>query len=377
MIQADRLRFARELTGLARTQLAKKIGISVRRLQELETGKSDVSSSELSAIALHSGVPVAFFKTNVPAPSLTFEGTHFRALKSISQRQRARVRADGARIALFYEAIEGQGIQFPPDRLTDFIHQIADEVEFPEQLSDGEVENIAVRLRNYWNLGMGPIPHVIQLLESHGVAIFELGQNEVQGIDAFAVLTASERPAIFVGNNPCASRRRFSVAHELGHLVLNHASSDLEPGHPILEQQANRFAGAFLMPAPLYRASMHNRTTVFDLLEAKPVWRVSIAAMLVRSHQLGLLDYHDRAVGFRQLNAHWGRHEPKEPSLERPVALQRALSLLGEAMIETIASECGMSYAYLQDIQDHNAKDEEMSRHKEYKHNVVPLHNQL
>ena len=93
----------------------------------------------------------------------------------------------------------------------------------------------------------------------------------------------------------------------------------------MLEEQANRFAGAFLMPAASYASTARSHTHPRELADLKPVWRSSVAAMVTRSYQLGLLSFEQRAAAYRFINGVWSKAgEPHEPPLERPVALGRA-----------------------------------------------------
>lgn len=349
MFHADRLKIARELAGLARTELARSCGMSSSQLRALETGRKKIKENELHKIALSTGVPLEFFKATQPLRHLDTDHSHFRALKVVGQRKRLQTLRLGASLSDFHARCEDSGIVFPWDRLSDFSDEIAERFPRPEALSTQDIERLAVKLRTHFGLGLGPIPNIIQLLESCGVAVFELGKEVAQGVDAFSVLIRNERPAIFIGANPHASRRRFTVAHELGHLVLHHASSDLEPGHPTLEAQANRFAGAFLMPARSFASTARGKTTALSLSELKPMWRASIPAILIRAHQLGLLTYQQRTVGFKTTNLRWGRdNEPYEPLFERPVALKRAIEHLGLEAAGQLAAESGLSGKYLE-----------------------------
>src|SRR5205823_3964589 len=128
----------------------------------------------------------------------------------------------------------------------------------------------ATETRRFWGLGDGPIANVVRLLEHHGAVVvrFDFG---VRSLEAFSQWGLPEdRPFIVLGDaRGSPARMRFCAAHELGHMVLHR---HLDPQvvarpelHALLEQQAHRFTGAFLMPAESFRRSVY-LTTLSALL---------------------------------------------------------------------------------------------------------------
>lgn len=351
MAHASSIKFARELAGLTRTALAAKTGLTVAQLRALETGRSKATAPELSLVAFATGVAREFLEQSAYPTGFETEELHFRALKKVSQRARTQVIRHGMTLSALYAACEDAGIVFPEDQLSSFVDEVHDRAGFPSKLLDEDIERLALELREHWGLGLGPIPNLVQLLESRGIAVFELQDTAQEGIDAYNVRIQGGRPAIFIYPRRTASRRRFTVAHELAHLILHGELSDEEPSDLKIEQQANRFAGAFLMPYKTYAATMQGRTTVAHLLETKARWRVSVAAMLVRSHQLGLLSYEERMQGFKELSWRgWRKVEPKEPEPEHPVALRYALKLFRGDKMRALADRCGVSHQHLKHV---------------------------
>jgi Zn-dependent peptidase ImmA (M78 family)/DNA-binding XRE family transcriptional regulator len=103
-----------------------------------------------------------------------------------------------------------------------------------------DVEAAANKLRSDWHLGHDAIPSMVALLEDHDIQVVEMTVSD--HFDACA-LESDGRPFIVVRTGAPADRVRFSLAHELAHLVLRH------PSGKVSERLANRFAGAFLVPA--------------------------------------------------------------------------------------------------------------------------------
>ena len=124
------------------------------------------------------------------------------------------------------------------------------------------------------------------------------------------------------------------MAHELGHLIL-HKHIDVclrnHENHKLLEQQAHAFAGALLLPADSFPAKIRLPTTLDDLLIQKQYWGVSVAAMIMRLHNLNLIDDDIKANMFKRRSVRWGaKSEPgdKDRKPEEPKLLRRSIELL-------------------------------------------------
>jgi Zn-dependent peptidase ImmA (M78 family)/DNA-binding XRE family transcriptional regulator len=153
-----------------------------------------------------------------------------------------------------------------------------------------DAEDAADSLRNLWQLGIDPIPLMAELLEEKGVKVIalELPEN-VSGSKAFVQQPQkNDVPVIVVNAHHNGERQRFTLAHELAHLVLRFTDlSDAEE-----EKAADRFAGAFLMAKQMmHRLLGEHRTSISlgELVELKKVFKVSIAALVVRCSQLAIM----------------------------------------------------------------------------------------
>lgn len=181
----------------------------------------------------------------------------------------------------------------------------------------------AQHTRTLWQVPLGPVRSMTALLESAGVVIVET-DLETPRIDGLSQWSA-ENPVILLNTSLAPSRRRLTLAHELGHLVLHgdgYVDDDID-----VEAQANQFAAEFLMPEIEVRPHLRNASTgkLFDL---KREWGVSIQALFERASHFGLVTKEQRTAFYRQLNSRgWRTAEPDEDfiPLERP---QLATSLL-------------------------------------------------
>ena len=160
-------------------------------------------------------------------------------------------------------------------------------------------EQAAVGLRQLWDLGSGPLPNLIHLLEARGVRVFSLVE-ECRTLDGLSFWYETT-PYVFLNTTKPAARSRMSVAHELGHLLLH--GTEVPSGHRRTETEANRFASSFLMPRDRILASISSTSTLEALEEHARVWNVSIQALVYRIHEVELIsDWRYRSL-FIELNS--------------------------------------------------------------------------
>ena len=204
-----------------------------------------------------------------------------------------------------------------------------------------DVERAAETLRVIWNLGLDPIPLMAELLEERGIKVIALDlPEEVSGSKAFVRRDRQDDvPIVVVNQKNNGERQRFTLAHELAHLVLRFPSmSNLDQ-----EKAANQFAGAFLMAKEMmYNLLGTNRTSISlgELAELKKIFKVSIAALVVRCGQLGVLTKaaYSRLWGkIKELG--WNSSTSDEPGKFDPEVPQRMERLCLRAVAEGLISE--------------------------------------
>ncbi|MFH8253194.1 XRE family transcriptional regulator [Microbacterium sp. B2969] len=323
LFNGERLTMARQLAGLKKSHLATLIEMSPASVTAWESGAKQPNRATVAKLALALKVEPQFFGGGSPPKA---NKPHFRSLRSTPQIAQDEAEAYGRFVAEVAGMLEN-AVEFPAALLPDLPVDPDEHTMTPEAA--------AREAREFFGITPGPIQHVVRLAERAGVIVV-FSEPGVAAIDAYSLHTAT-RPIIIL--NPVKDdyyRQRFDVAHELGHLVMHH---DAEPGGKVAEDQANRFAAEFLMPAeeiaPLLPSSTAGRAWA-HLAELKEHWGVSLAALLYRSRALGVMgDVSYRNAMVRMSQNGWRRAEPgRISSLEMPSMLPRAKEVLGDAGID-------------------------------------------
>ncbi|MBS9779421.1 MAG: ImmA/IrrE family metallo-endopeptidase [Moraxellaceae bacterium] len=178
-----------------------------------------------------------------------------------------------------------------------------------------DIETIADELRTYWQLGTNPLPQLIDLLESKGILVIVTDVLDSKHKTAFDGLQAEINglPIIVVSANWTGDRQRFTLAHELGHLILHNRL----PNHVDEEKACNRFASAFLLPKNgLIEHLGATRKTISprELSYLKHEYGISMQACLYRSKDLGIISenkYRSLMIQFSKQG--WRKKEPDTP----------------------------------------------------------------
>lgn len=309
------LRIAREYRGLAKNELARKLDVTPSSISQFESGKVRPNAQTLGRLSIALNFPPAFFAQPSEFECISTDQCHFRSLRSCSQTERRKMVSASAIISNIVEFIDSH-VHLPEEKITPSLSYGVTTTE--------EIEQAAAKVRKDWGLGLGPISNVIYLIESHGVLVFRL-LSDCKKVDAFS-LWRKGRPFVFLNTEKgSGSRSRYDAAHELGHLVLH---DDYIPGDRFQEEQANKFASAFLLPRESFIRECPKRLVWPHFLELKQRWRVSLPALVRRAKDLGLISEDTYRRANVQINKKWGHKEPYEPDIERPTILPRTMQLL-------------------------------------------------
>jgi Zn-dependent peptidase ImmA (M78 family)/DNA-binding XRE family transcriptional regulator len=277
MLTPSRLRLARHRRGFTREQLSKLTGITTRSLHAYEKGTQRPSADNLDRLAAALDMPIAFLQGD-DVDEIPVEAISFRALSKITAGKRDMARSAG-RIALMLAQWIDQRRTLPTPDIPNVAHL--------------DPEKAAEALANRWKLPAGGVDNMINLLERHGVRVFCVAMD-CHEVDAYSFVWDAT-PFVFLNTTKTAERTRFDAAHELGHLVL-HAGIQRARG-PQIEREADRFAGALLMPRASILASGLRNASAEHIIASRSRWQVSAMALAHRLHELSLLtDWGYRAV---------------------------------------------------------------------------------
>ena len=197
---------------------------------------------------------------------------------------------------------------------------------------------------------------MIRTVERHGVWVLAI-PVPLPRRDACSAWAGGDgaTPVIVVAETAAGDRRRFSVAHELGHLVLHQFP---QGATRVLEQQADAFAEAFLLPEATMREALVPPITLTTLADLKTRWGVSLQALIRRAHTLDLLTPSQYRSLSAQLGARgWRTQEPITVPVERPRALRQLAELLYGRPIAypSLADALSLDPAFVQDLLDAHA----------------------
>lgn len=324
-----RLTQARQLAAKTKKDVADKIGVTPAAVGQYEAGTKP-RPDLIPALADCLDVPIQFFAAGRHHARLDASSAHFRHLRSTRAYQRAKAVAFVEQVWEVTYALERQ-VQLPYVDLPGFS---GGEVQSGAELPREPTEAARV-LRGLWDLGTGPIPHLVRTLEKRGIVVTlaPLADGDVATVDAFST-SLLPRPIVVITRDRAddVHRHRFTAAHELGHLVLH---ADTLPGDAGQEREADAFAAEFLTPRASILPSLPRRLDFTVLAALQHVWGVSVDSLVYRCREIGLVSDSNARRVYPRL--HQLREEgafPPEPIAgypgEQPVLLRRAYDLASQ-----------------------------------------------
>lgn len=323
----ERIKQGRLMAGMSQRKLAELAGVSAQAISKYERDIDVPGSRVLISLSRALNVKVEFFlrpkKVTRIAPS-------FRAHCSLPAKQEA---AALARITDWLEKyLEIESILSPEGVTLEFKYPEG----FPRQVSSMlDIEQAAVDLRTSWDLGSDSIENLTSLLEDRGIKVGIIDAHDDFDACTFQAEDDGHITVIITRDDVPGDRQRFSIAHELGHLMLK-TEGALDP-----ERAANRFAGAFLVPEDVARFELReNRKALssYELHMLKHKYGLSMQAWVYRARDLGILSGPRAAALFKKFRAlGWHKKEPGESvSPEIPSRFER---LVMSALADGIISE--------------------------------------
>jgi Zn-dependent peptidase ImmA (M78 family)/transcriptional regulator with XRE-family HTH domain len=326
-----RLKLARASAGLSLRSLAQQSGnlVSAQAIGKYERDEMTPGSAVLIALAESLGVSVDYL---VGQSDVQLEGVEFRKNKITSKKEEAQVQAAVLSHLERYLEIE------------ELLHVASLEWEKPREApflvrEMVEAEIAAMNMRDHWDLGTNPIPALAEFLEERGVKVMSLPlPDSVSGLTCWAQRHSGKRVPVIVTNvADTGERQRFTLSHELGHMVMDVAKGLDE------EKVSHRFASAFLMPAETIRSEIgRNRNSIGlgELFALKELFGVSVQAIAYRCKDLGIISQPMFRTLFELFTERGWRSPPyPEPVLIKKEEPRRFRRLCFRALAECAVSE--------------------------------------
>lgn len=267
---------AREMRGLTQTDLAKKIPrLSQGNLSKMEKGIIGVSEEIVEKIATVLNFPMTFFYESYIFPP--FSNVYYRKLVTTSVKKMSQLEA------VFKTTM------FVVDNLLSSIDIPEYNIPQLDVESGISVCEIAQRVRYALGIADGPIEKLSEELEKNGVIIIEIN-TDIEKFSGLSARTQNGATIIFLNDNMPNDRKRFTIVHELGHIVMHIPYSvELSPDRD-LEKEANVFAGEFLMPYKDFRKDYSVYTSYNELDVLKRYWGVSKQAIVRKAFNDKIID---------------------------------------------------------------------------------------
>ncbi len=293
----DMLRLARQLRGFTQIKAAKDLGIAQAVLSRHENGLAEPDNTVLTKAAQVFKLPRSFFDLLDPVygPPVSVHPM-LRGKANVSARDVDMITAE-LNIRLMHlrrllDAVDFEPtLDIPPLDVEEF----------------GSPEKIAGVVRAHWGVPSGPIKNLTALAERAGVIVgwSRLGGAAVSGVTYRA---AGHPPLVLLNSQHPSDRMRFTLAHEIGHMVMHRFPTST------MEEEANEFASALLMPSNEISQSFQGRKITLQLLAAlKPEWRVSMQSLLMRASSLRFLTGNQQRYLWQQISSRgWRTREPAE-----------------------------------------------------------------
>jgi Zn-dependent peptidase ImmA (M78 family)/DNA-binding XRE family transcriptional regulator len=327
----ERLKRARAAAGLSMQALGELAGVSANMIKKYEHDLSMPSSGVLLKISSALGVRTEFFFR--PA-KVALAQVEYRKKASASIKHLKKIEADVIDQAERWHELAQLWPNSP-------VPSFSFNAPLPNITSLEDIELAAEAVRQHWQLGLNPIPNLIDLLESKGILVIVTSADEANMFDGLQA-HIGEQPVIVVSLQWPGCRQRFTLAHELGHLLLH----DKLPVGMDEEKACNRFASAFLLPKEgmlEHLGETRKNIEPRELFILKHEYGLSMAACLFRAADLGIISEQKRLGLFKLFASKgWRTLEPGEPYPQEQTLLfeQLVYRALGEDVIsESKAAE--------------------------------------
>lgn len=321
-VDPNKITLARESRGYTQKKLSEILCVSQGRVSRMERGALVVPDDLLARLIEKLKYPKEFFlePTYIFKPISPFHRKRKRLPKKIQNQLEAEANIQHLHISKLLNAVE------VPDHV---LYQDLEELNITPQQA-------AIRLRQYWRLPRGPIENVTQCLEDAGIIVVHHDFGTAL-TDGFSMIVKDLPPMVFINSNTPGDRLRFTLAHELGHIVM-HSIFTLE-----IEDEANAFAAEFLMPEDEIKPYLKNLSfkKFRKLADLKRYWGCSIASFIYQADVFGTIAKNQARylwTQYRKMGYH--RKEPIDIPIEKPYLMDELIDLHVNDLDYSVSEMC-------------------------------------
>jgi Zn-dependent peptidase ImmA (M78 family) len=315
---------ARESRGMTQNDLGKLLGITQGKMSKIESGLLQISEDEIESFSNLLHYPTSFFYQTEPILGPGISELYHRKRQCISLHLLKKIHAlMNIRYIHLIKLLRSIDIG---------------EVNIPNMDIDEHesAENVARLTRAFWHIPAGPISNIINVIENAGGIIIPC-DFETNKIDAISRWVPGMPPLFFINFSIPTDRLRFTLSHELGHIIMHHIPNE------DMEKEADRFAAEFLMPAYDIKTYFANNLTLERLADLKLYWKVSMASLLYRSKSLEkITDNQYRYLWMQISQLGFKKREPSnlDPPEEKPVLINDLIKFYFNELNYTLSELC-------------------------------------
>jgi Zn-dependent peptidase ImmA (M78 family) len=301
----------------------------------VESGSLPASKEFLRRVSEALSYPPSFFGQSLAYRNLPV--TFFRKKSRVAQRKLVQIQAT-LNIVRFRVSLLLKSVNFPPVRIPAVA--VGDRVD--------RASLYARELRIAWHLRPGPIADLTKVVEAAGVIVFpvDFETDKVDGISLYEPNDATP-PIIFVRRSAPADRVRWTIAHELAHIIFHHHQTIPDDNS---EAAADAFASEFLMPETDIRGQLSADLDMRKLASLKLHWRVSMASILMKAAAI-------KKISEERSRSLWIQMAKYGYRKKEPVSIDGETPLLLSELVETHLNDLGFTEHRLRDDLFADGKD--------------------
>ena len=284
---AYRIKNARKLKGLSLQEVANELHVSKQMISKYESGVSIPNSARLIKLSKLFGLKVDYFFSSfkVELNEVNFrKKSTFSIKKQNSLKERIKINLENY---LYIEDCLSINYSFDNPLKGLVIN------------TEEDISNAVQKLRYEWEIGFDPVHNLIQILEDKKIKIIELSEVENK-FDGLATYVDNKYPVIVLNKNFQVERKRFSLLHELGHILLDISSKcDMKE-----EDICHKFASEFLLPKNTVIEEFGGKRkhiSFSELISIQEKYGISIKAIVYKLKDVGILSENQHSTFYKRI----------------------------------------------------------------------------